>query len=308
MAARAMVSRRWGTAPSRRELREWLLFVALVTPNLFLILLFFFRPLIYNAYLSLTDWNMISPVKVVVGLENYLEVFAHPHFHRVLLNTFVLTAGSVAATILLGLGLALLLNQKLAFRNGARSVLFAPYVLSGAAIAVVWVYLFDPTFGLIRNLLAPLGLPSPFWLRDPNWAMLAVTIVYVWKNVGYTLVIFLAGLQAIPRELYEAALTDGANAWDRFRHVTLPGLSPIAFFLLVTSILFSFQNTFDIIHVLTRGGPVDATETLIYYLYEQGFVVFHAGRAGVAAVVLFVLLFIVTALQLRYLERRVYYS
>jgi len=297
----------WGVRV-RREWRDWLLFVALVGPNLVLFALFNYRPLIYNAYLSFTDWNMISPVADFVGLANYREVFSSAEFRRALLNTFVLMLGSVVSTLVLGLALALLLNQQLRFRNAARSVLFAPYILSGAAIAVVWVYLFDPNYGLIRNLVAPFGLLSPNWLRDPSWAMLAVTIVYVWKNVGYTLVIYLAGLQAIPRELYEAATTDGANAWQRFRHVTLPGLSPISFFLVVTSVLFSFQNTFDIIHVLTRGGPVDATTTLIYYLYEQGFVVFNAGRAGVAAVVLFVLLFVFTVLQVRYAERRVHYS
>ena len=297
-----------GVARAQREWREWLLFAAFVAPNLVLFSLFNFRPLFYNAYLSFTDWNMISPIKEIVGLANYREVFASAEFHRVLLNTFVLTGGSVAATLVLGLALALLLNQRLKFRNAARSVLFAPYILSGAAIAVVWVYLFDPTYGLIRSLVAPFGLVSPNWLRDPNWAMLAVTIVYVWKNLGYTLVIFLAGLQAIPRELYEAASIDGANVWARFRHVTIPGLSPITFFLVVTSILFSFQNTFDIIHVLTRGGPVNATTTLIYYLYEQGFVAFNAGRAGVAAVVLFALLFIFTVVQLWFVERRVHYS
>ncbi len=290
-----------------RRRREWLLFLAFVAPNLFLFFVFSFRPIVYNAYLSLTEWDMISPIKPFVGLDNYGEALSDPQFHRVLLNTFLLMGGSVLLTNLLGLGLALLLNQRLRFRNAARSLLFAPYILPGAAIAVVWVYVFDPTYGLVRALLSPLGVTSPNWLRDPNWAMVAVTVVYVWKNVGYTLVVFLAGLQAIPRELYEAALIDGTGAIDRFIHVTVPGLSPITFFLLVTSVLFSFQ-TFDIIHVMTQGGPVDATSTLIYYLYQEGFVGFHAGRAGVAAVVLFGFLLVITVLQLKYLERQVHYS
>lgn len=292
---------------ARREWRDWLLFVALVGPNIVLFGIFNYRPLIYNAYLSLHDWNMIAPIADWVGAANYAEAFTDLVFARVLANTFVLMGGSVMLTMALGLALALLLNQQLFGRNAARSVLFAPHILSGAAIAVVWVYIFDPNFGLFRQLLGPFGLASPNFLRDPNWAMAAVITVYAWKNVGYTLVIFLAGLQAIPRELYEAATTDGANAWQRFRHVTIPGLSPITFFLLVTGVLFSFQ-AFDIIHVMTRGGPVDATTTLIYYLYQQGFVGFNAGRAGVAAVVLFVLMFIITLLQVRYLERRVQYG
>ena len=296
-------------APSRlqREWREWLLFVALAGPNLLLFAIFNYRPLLYNAYLSFQDWDFLSPVPIPVGFDNYVDVFTDPHFHRVLQNTVVLMVGGVCLTIAIGLALALLLNQKLVGRDAARSVLFAPYMLSGAAIAVVWVYIFDPNYGLIRQVIGPFGLVPPTWLRDTFWAMPAVIIVYTWKNLGYTMVVCLAGLQAIPKELYEAATTDGANAWGRFRHVTMPGLAPITFFLLVTGILASFQ-TFDLVHVLTRGGPVDSTTTLIYYLYEQGFIAFKAGNAGVAAVFQFVLLFIVTLFQIRYLERRVTYA
>jgi ABC-type sugar transport system permease subunit len=296
-------------APSRlqREWREWLLFVALAGPNLLFFVIFNYRPLFYNAYLSFYEWDFLSPVKIPVGFANYVDVLTDPHFHRVLRNTVVLMGGGVCLTIAIGLALALLLNQKLAGRDTARSVLFAPYMLSGAAIAVVWVYIFDPTYGLLRTVISPFGLVPPNWLRDSAWAMPAVIIVYTWKNLGYTMVICLAGLQAIPRELYEAATTDGANAWGRFRHVTIPGLAPITFFLLVTGILASFQ-TFDLIHVLTRGGPVDATSTLIYYLYEQGFIGFRAGRAGVAAVIQFAVLFVITLIQIRYLERRVTYA
>ncbi len=296
-----------GPSRLKREWRDWLLFVALAGPNLLMFGIFNYRPLLYNAYLSFYEWDFLSPVKIPVGFDNYVDVLTEPHFHQVLKNTLVLMSGGVCLTIAIGLGLALLLNQKLAGRDAARSVLFAPYMLSGAAIAVVWVYIFDPTYGLLRTILSPLGIVPPNWLRDSAWAMPAVIIVYTWKNLGYTMVICLAGLQAIPRELYEAATTDGANAWQRFRHITIPGLAPITFFLLVTGILASFQ-TFDLIHVLTRGGPVDATSTLIYYLYEQGFVGFRAGRAGVASVIQFAFLFIITLVQLRYIERRVTYA
>jgi ABC-type sugar transport system permease subunit len=296
-------------APSRlqREWRDWLLFLALAGPNLLLFAIFNYRPLLYNAYLSFHEWDFLSPVKIPVGFDNYIDVLKDPHFHRVLQNTVVFMLGGVCLTIAIGLALALLLNQKLVGRDAARSVLFAPYMLSGAAIAVVWVYIFDPTYGLLRTVISPLGLVPPTWLRDQFWAMPAVIIVYTWKNLGYTMVICLAGLQAIPKELYEAATTDGANAWGRFRHVTIPGLAPITFFLVVTGILSSFQ-TFDLIHVLTRGGPVDATSTMVYYLYEQGFIAFKAGNAGVAAVLQFIFLFVVTLIQIRYVERRVTYA
>jgi multiple sugar transport system permease protein/sn-glycerol 3-phosphate transport system permease protein len=303
----AQVAGAQGPTRVQREWREWVLFLALAGPNLVLFAIFNYRPLLYNAYLSFHEWDFLSPIAIPVGFDNYIDVFTDPHFHRVLLNTVVLMVGGVCLTIAIGMALALLLNQKLVGRDAARSVLFAPYMLSGAAIAVVWVYIFDPNYGLLRVVVSPFGLVPPNWLRDTYWAMPAVIIVYTWKNLGYTMVICLAGLQAIPRELYEAATTDGANAWERFRHVTIPGLAPITFFLLVTGILASFQ-TFDLIHVLTRGGPVDATTTLIYYLYEQGFIAFKAGNAGVAAVFQFVLLFIITMLQIRYLERRVTYA
>ena len=303
---RAVPVERAGGAP-RRESREWLTFLAFVAPNLFLLALFSYWPLVQSAYLSFVEWDMISPEKLWVGLDNWKLVLTDKSFHQILGNTLVFTLGSVGGTLLLGLSIALLLNQRLAGRSGARTVLFAPTVLPGAAIALVWVYMFDPNWGLIKAVLAWFSVASPRWLTDPRSAMAAVIIVYVWKNVGYSVVIFLAGLQGIPKELYEAARVDGAGAWYRFRHVTVPGLGPISFFLLITSILGSFQ-AFDILRVMTAGGPVNATTTLIYQLYLEGFFAFHAGRAGVYALVLFAFMLILTAAQLRLLERRVTYS
>jgi ABC-type sugar transport system permease subunit len=250
---------------------------------------------------------MISPVKRFVGLDNWTTILTSARFWQIALNTATFTVGSVGLTLLIGLGLALLLNQPLRWRNAARTVLFTPTVLSGAAVAIVWYFIFDPNWGMLKTALGWVGVPSPRWVVDVHWAMPAVIIVYVWKTVGYAAVIFLAGLQGIPRELYEAARVDGANPWQRFRYVTIPGLAPIAFFLMVTTILLSFQ-AFDIINVMTAGGPVIATTTLLYEYYNQGFVAFHAGNAAVYAVTLFVLMLILTVLQLRYVERRVTYG
>lgn len=290
-----------------RERREWLLFALLIGPNLLLFAVFTYWPLLYNLYLSVVRWNFLRPRKTFVGLNNYSDIFTSAQFWTIVGNTLTFMVCSVGLTLLIGLGLALLLNQPLRYRNTARAVLFSPTVMSGAVVAVVWSYLFDPRYGLIDQLLGLVGLSSPDWLGSPVWAMPAVIIVYVWKNLGYAVVIYLAGLQGIPRELYDAARVDGAGPWERFRHVTLPGLSPIAFFLSVTSVLATFQS-FDIIKVLTDGGPVDATSTLIYYLYELGFVSYDAGKAGVVAVVLFVIMLALTLIQLRYLERRVSYG
>lgn len=292
---------------SPRERREWLLFILLLGPNLLLFTIFTYWPLLYNVYLSFVRWNFLRPQKPFVWFDNYRSVFSSALFWEIVLNTLTFTVWSVGLTLVLGLALALLLNQPLRQRNAARAVLFSPVVMSGAVVAVVWSYIFDPRYGLIDQLLGLLGLNSPNWLGTTAWAMPAVIIVYVWKNLGYAVVIYLAGLQGIPRELYDAALVDGAGPWARFRHVTLPGLSPVAFFLSVTSILATFQ-AFDIIKVLTDGGPVNATTTLVFYLYELGFVTYDAGKAGVIAVVLFVIMLVLTLIQLRYLERRVSYG
>jgi multiple sugar transport system permease protein/sn-glycerol 3-phosphate transport system permease protein len=302
-----MGSQRKSERVSLAERGEWLLFLLLVGPNLLLFVLFTYWPLFYNGYLSFVRWDMLAPVKRWVGLDNYVYLFSTASFGKILLNTALFTVAAVAITCLLGLGMALLLNQPLSGRNAVRSIAFSPVMLSGAAIGIVWIYIFDPRYGLLDVLLRAVGIASPNWLLDTQWAMVAVVIVYVWKNIGYAIVIYLAGLQAIPRELYEAALVDGATPWARFRHVTVPGLSPVIFFLVLTTILATFQ-TFDVIKVMTDGGPVDATTTLIYYLYQEGFVGFNAGRAGVTAVVLFLMMLAITLVQMRYTERSVNYA
>jgi ABC-type sugar transport system permease subunit len=287
--------------------KEWILFILFMLPNLVLFGLFTFWPMIENVRLSTQRWDLISPVRISVGLENYRYLVENETFHQVLGNTVYFTVAAVGLSLLLGFIIALLLNQPLKFRDGARAVVFAPTLLSGAAIGIVWSYIFDPRYGLLAQVLDWVNVSSPDWLNQPEWSMPAIIIVYVWKNMGFAVVIFLAGLQAIPRDLYDAARVDGANVWWRFRSVTIPMLSPITFFLLITSILNTFQ-AFDIIRVMTQGGPVDSTNTLIYYVYEQGFVALNAGRSAAASLVLFVLMMIITLVQLRFSEQRVHYG
>jgi ABC-type sugar transport system permease subunit len=306
-AADAVARAQSASGAKRRELREYGLFALFVGPNVALLAIFSYWPLVQNVALSFTEWDMIAPEKRFVGLQNWTSVLFDGRFWQIARNTLVFTAGSVGLTLLLGLALALTLNQSLKGRDAARTVLFTPTVLSGAAVAIVWYFIFDGNWGLIRTALGAFNIPSPRWVVDANWAMPAVIIVYVWKTVGYSGVVFLAGLQNIPKELYEAARVDGANAWQRFTSVTLPGLAPIAFFVLVTSLLLSFQS-FDILNVLTGGGPVIATTTLLYEYYNQAFLGFHSGPAAVYGVVLFAVMLILTIVQLRYVERRVTYS
>ncbi len=301
MSTRQAVERR------KSLLAEYGLFILFVAPNLILLTLFVYRPLYETFRLSFYDWDLISPVKTAVGFDNYGDYFADSTNRYIIRNTLVFSAGTVLGTLAIGLGLALLLNEKLFGRNAARTVLFAPYVVSGAAIGIVWLFVFDPRFGLVSAFMQKLGLDSPNWYNDPDYAMPMVMIVFIWKNLGYATVVYLAGLQAIPRELYEAAKVDGAGSLTRLRHVTLPHLSPMTFFLLVTTILASMQ-VFDIIRVMTQGGPLDSTTTMVYQIYEEGFVNFRVGNASTIATVLFLFLLGITWLQVRFLEKRVHYS
>ncbi|MGE3794815.1 MAG: carbohydrate ABC transporter permease [Dehalococcoidia bacterium] len=291
----------------RSKTSEYGLFLLFVAPNLLLLLVFVYRPLAETVRLSLYDWDLISPVKTSVGLDNYRDYLSNETNRYIIRNTLFFSLTTVAGTIVIGMALALLLNERLFGRNQARTILFAPYVVSAAAIGIVWLFVFDPRFGLVSAVLARLGIDSPNWYNDPNFAMPMIMIVFVWKHLGYATVVYLAGLQAIPSDLYEAAKVDGAGSWNRFRHVVLPHLSPMTFFLLVTLFLSSMQ-VFDVIRVMTRGGPLDSTKTMVYQIYEEGFVNFRVGDASTVACVLFVFLLGITWLQIRFIERRVHYS
>ncbi len=294
----------------RMASKEWVLFLLFIAPNILFLVLFTYWPLWENIRLSLqkTDLLAFSGNNEWVGLENYRYIFENRVFRQVLQNTVIFIVACVALTMVLGLLVALLLNQRLRGRTAARAVVFAPTLLSGAAIGIVWAYIFDPRFGLLAQILDWFWLPSPQWLNRPEWALWAVIIVYVWKNLGFAAVIFLAGLQAIPQDLYDAAKVDGANAWWRFKSVTLPMLSPISFFLFVTTILATFQ-AFDIIEVMTQGGPAYGSTTLVYYVYDQSFGQgANFGRAAAAAIVLFLAMLLVTIVQMRFTEKKVHYD
>ena len=183
--------------------------------------------------------------------------------------------------------------------------MFAPFVIAGAAIGVAFQFIFDPRFGMISALLTMVGLPVPNFYQDPEWAMVMVTVTYIWKNLGYSFVIYLAALQAKPAELYEAAEMDGAGAWTTFRKVTLPLLRPTTFFLSITVLLNSLQ-VFDIIYVMTRGGPQgNGTSTMVFQVYQETFQNFRAGYGATVATIMFLVLLVVTAIQVRVMDRKV---
>ncbi|WP_203432814.1 carbohydrate ABC transporter permease [Jiangella asiatica] len=290
----------------RRNRKEYLLFLVLVAPNLAIIGTFDYWPVIYNAWLSLTRWNMISGVPRFVGLQNYENLLTSPGFHEVLLNTLVFTAAIVIGSAVIGLALAVLFNQKLRGRGIVRTAAFAPHIVSGAAVATLWLFMFDPAYGLTRVVFDPFGMESPRWVNDADWAMVALIIAYLWKGIGFIAIVYLAGLQNLPEELYEAARLDGAGSWTIFRRITLPLLSPVTFFVMVVSIIGTFQ-AYDMIAVLTGGGPGSATTTLSWFIYQQGFQASDAGNAAAGAMLLFVILLVVTGLQTKFVQRKVHY-
>jgi sn-glycerol 3-phosphate transport system permease protein len=289
-----------------RHLREYLLFLAFIVPNFFFVVVFAYWPVIYNAYLSLTSWNMLAPVKEFVGLTNYTDLLTDGDFLGTLRITVIFVVGIVLGSMVLGLAIAVLLNEKLIGRGFVRTMAFAPHILSGAAIGTIWLFIFDPNYGLLRPIFGVVGLASPNWMTSSKWALPGLIIVYLWKNMGFIATVYLAGLQNVPRDLYEAAAIDGSGPWHTFRKITFPMLSPVTFFLVITTTIGTFQ-AFDIIALMTGGGPGNSTTILSWFIYQQAFKAFDAGHAAAAAMLMFVVLIIITALQARFLERKVHY-
>lgn len=284
--------------------RQYGLFIALTAPNVALILVFGYWPVVYNVILSLQRWDMISPMPEFIGLDNWVALFTTDDLGRIMFQTFVLLISVTLGSLALGLGMALLLDQRLFGRRLGRTLAFAPYVIGSATTAMIWLFLFDPNFGLIKSMLGMVGLESPRWMSDAAWAMPAMIIVHIWRHAGFVAIIYIAGLQSIPRELKEAAIIDGAGAWHRFTNVTAPLLTPVTYFLLVTTVISTFQ-AFDLIAIMTGGGPGTATQVLSWHIYELGFVRSNAGLAGASATMMFVLLLVITALQTRFVRRSV---
>lgn len=278
-----------------------------VAPALLLIVVFFAGPVLAAIGLSFTDFDLYALADPGaarwVGLRNYARVLHEPLFWQALGNTLYFAVVGGPLTIAASLGAALLVNARaVRWKSTARTVFFAPFVTTLVAVAIVWRYLYHPRYGLLNYLLGLLHVAPIDWLGNPHWAMPAIILMATWKNFGYNMLICIAGLQSIPRELYEAAALDGASAWQRFRHVTLPMLAPTLFFVVIVTMI-GYLQLFTEPYVMTQGGPLRATTSLVLYMYEEGFRWWRLGVAAAIAFLLFVLIVAFTVVQ-RWLSPR----
>ena len=283
----------------RTALAGWLL----VSPAVLAIAVFFAVPVVAALAMSFTDFDIYALADLknlrFVGLANYEALLATPLFWRALANTLLLVVLGVPLSIGMSLGAAMLLNSKLArWRSVHRTALFAPVVTTLVAVAVVWRYLLHTRYGLVNYGLGQLGVDPVDWLGDPRWAMPAIILLSVWKNFGYNMLILLAGLQAVPEDLYEAARIDGASRWQQFLVVTLPSLGALILLVAILTVAAYFQ-LFAEPYVMTQGGPAQRTVTVLYFMYEEGFRWWSLGSACAVAFVLFAFMFVFTVLQMR---------
>lgn len=289
-----------------RALNEALWGYLMVSPVILLLFIFSYIALAASLYISFTDWRVLSPPSWV-GLTNYINIFKDPLFLKGLWNTARYVLMSIPIGQSLSLILALILNTNIRFRNFFRLVYFLPVLTMPVAIAVVWKWIYNPSFGPIAIVLQSLGLKPIIWLTNVNMAMWSIVIISVWAGIGFNMVIMLAGLQNIPREYYEAAEVDGASTWSKILNITLPLLTPTIFFTLITSFINGLQM-FDMVFILTQGGPVDSTRTIVFQVYEDGVRSMYAGTSSAEAWVLFVIIMVITLGQLKMQKKWVYYE
>jgi len=288
--------------------REIIMAYIFLLPSLAGFLFFIIGPVIAGLSLSFFKWDILNPPKFA-GLTNYIELFHDKIFRVTFINTCYFTAGTVAGTLVISLALAVLLeyvtNRYLTIIF--RSIYIFPMIISLIVTALVWGWMLDSSFGVINYILSLLGLSPIPWLTSTKWAMPAMILLTIWQSLGFNFLVFTAGLAGIPSEYYEAAKIDGANNFQQFLHITLPGLSPSIFFVVIISCISSFQG-FTQFYALTAGGPGDATRTIVYYLYDVAFRYFRMGSGAAIAVILFIIIASFTLLQWRTGKRWVFYG
>jgi multiple sugar transport system permease protein len=291
----------------RQMRKQWSAYLFLA-PTLILFGIFTVLAVIYAFYLSFHEWNILEPAKPFVGLDNYSRLLGDERFGGAIVNTLYYTAASVPLTMGIGLLIALLLNNQIRARGFFRTLFYLPVVTPLVIAAIIWKWVYNGDFGLLNYYLIQLGIIDEplLWLADPNLAMPAVIITSVWKSVGFSMVVYLAGLQSIPEDFYDAAKVDGAVGWQRLKDITIPLLSSTTLFLAVVSVLGAFQ-VFTEIFIMTNGGPLGRTTTIVYHIYQTAFKFFDMGYASAMAFGMFVLMFAFTLVQLRVMRGEVEY-
>lgn len=304
MATPALRFKRRGLSPQqRRDLRSGLLFAA---PAILGLLIFVAYPVLASVYFSFTSYSILQP-PFWTGLENYQTLlFDDPLFYTTLYNTFYIAIFTIPLSVIVAMGLAMLLNVKVRGQSFYRTIFYLPTIVPFVASSVLWLWIFNPQYGILNTLLWYVGIQGPGWISDPNWAKPSLIIMNLW-GVGSWMVIYLAGLQDTPQELYEAAELDGATAWQKTIYLTLPFMSPYILFSVILMLIGIFQY-FTQVFVMTNGGPADATRVYAMYLYQNAFTFFKMGYASAMAWLMFVMVVLLTLLIFRTSARRVYYG
>ena len=274
--------------------------VLFILPSLLGTIVFIIIPIVCSFGLSFAKWDLLNPIQFV-GLENYKVVLTEPVFVKIIINTFVYAISTSVFGVIIPLILACIINNKIKGADFFKTAYFLPFVTPMIVIGIIWEWIFDPNIGCLNHLLH-LHIN---WLYDTNFAMPALIIVSVWKLIGYNMILFLTGLSTINQELLEASKIDGANAYNTFKHVTIPLLSPTIFFVPIITAITSFQ-VFDLIYVMTQGGPLDSTNVLVYAIYKNAFEYFNVGKASALAYVLFAIIFVLTLVQWKLKNKLVY--
>jgi multiple sugar transport system permease protein len=277
-----------------------------IGPSLLGLILFTLGPLLASLGISLTSWDLLTPPQYV-GLANYTELIRSTEIRDALLHTLLFIVIYLPTVLVLGLLLAVLLNRPLRGLQFYRTAFFMPVVSSWVAVSLMWKWLLNPAFGLVNYILSLAHLPQPGWWADPHWALPAVIIASIWKDIGFVMVLLLAGLQGIGRQYYEAARIDGAGAWRCFLHITVPLLSPTIFFVVIISLINSFQ-VFDQVWVMTGGGPGGASSVLVEQIVQNAFTFSRMGYASALSWLLFAIIFVITAIQFAIQKRWVTYD
>jgi len=292
----------------KRKLREALVAYACLSPALILAIIFMVIPMVMVFYVSFTNWDLVNPVKKFVGLKNYFYIFHDEKFLKSIRNSFYFASVKIPLDLVISLFIAVLLDKNIRLKKFYRVSYFAPVVTPMVAVALIWLWLYDPSFGPLNQILHFFGLKPLKWLYDPKWAMPSIILFSLWKGLGYDVIIFLAGLQSIPQHLIEAAYIDGANSRQVFFKITLPLLSPVVYFVVLMGIINSFRIFTQVSVMTPNGGPLYSTGVMVFYIYQQAFENYKMGRATAAAVVLFGIVMALTQVQRRLGRKTVQYS